>query len=208
MSVLGHLGALLIRLFGLVLAAVAVAAGYYVGKGPLDSTLALFNQGRYGAAVGIAVATGLPIILALILSIVALKRSNWDDEQSEEDLRSETGSSPRGAEYRNWRVSVGALLFVAGSGFVLWVSYEAVTMVERVLIFGDNLTDVRRCNWVCWLSKTEWGKWGAIPFLGFIWWILGNMAVGLASAGCAWLIASSQRELAGVYVYFNRVIRE
>lgn len=209
MGALAHLGALLIRIFGIALAAGAAIAGYFLGMPYFDSTLGMFNEGQYGSAAGIAVATGLPAMIALILSVIFLKRSNWDDEQGAKALQSETVSPSRIEEYRNWRGSVSALLFVAGSGFLLWFSYEAVTMVEGFLIFGESsMSGTRRCNWLCWLSKTEWGKWVVMPFIGLIWWFIGNLAVGLGAAGCAWLIASTQRELAGVYPYINRIIHK
>ncbi len=169
MSALAHLGALLIRIFGVALATGAVTGGYFLGRRYLDKTLALFSEGRYEAVIGVTVATGLPILLALTFSVVFLKRSNWDDEQGADGTPSETVSSSQGEEYRNWRGSVGALLFVAGSGFLLWVAYEAVALVEGVLVYGENLSSGRRCNWFCWLSKSAWGKWGAVPIMGFIW---------------------------------------
>ena len=49
MSALGHLGALLIRIFGIALATGAVTGGYFLGKRYLDKTLALFSEGRYEA---------------------------------------------------------------------------------------------------------------------------------------------------------------
>ena len=119
MSALGHLGALLIRIFGAALATGAVTSGYFLGRRYLDKTLELFSEGRYEAVIGIIAATGLPILLALTLSVVLLKQSNWDDEQGEVGTPSETDSSSPGEEYRNWRGSVGALLFVMGSGFLL-----------------------------------------------------------------------------------------
>ena len=208
MSALGHLGALLIRIFGIALATGAVTGGYFLGRRYLDETLALFSEGRYEAVIGITVATGLPILLALTLSVVSLKRSNWDDELGEDGTQSETDSSSPGEEYRNWRGSVGGLLFVTGSGFLLWGAYEAVALVEGALVYGENLSAGRRCNWLCWLSKSEWGKWVAVPFMGFIWWAVVCMAVGFGAAVCAWLIASTQRELAGVFSYINRIIHE
>ena len=186
MSTLGHLGALLIRVFGLALAAGAVTVGYFLGMPYLDNTLEMFNEGRYGAVIGIAVATGLPTMFGLYIFVASPWAGEWD-----------------------WRLPIGALLFIAGSGFLLWFSYHAVTTVEGSLIFGESpASGIRRCNWVCWLSRTEWGKWVAVPFLGFIWWIVGNLAVLMGAAGCAWLIASTQRELASVYSYINRIIQK
>ena len=208
MSALAHLRALLIRVFGIALATGAVTAGYFLGRRYLDKTLVLFSEGRYEAVIGITVATGLPILIALALSVSFIRRSNWDDEQSEDGTPSVTASSSAGEEYRNWRGSVGALLFVAGSGFLLWFAYEAVAMVEKALVYGESLSMGRRCNPLCWLSKSEWGKWGAVPFVALVLWAIGCMVVGLGAAGCAWLIASSQRELAGVDSQVNRTIHE
>ena len=208
MSALAHLGVLLIRIFGIALATGAVTGGYFLGRRYLDKTLALFSEGRYEAVIGITVATGLPVLLALALSVVSLKRSTREDEQGEDRMPSVTDSSSPGEEYRSWRGFVGALLFVAGSGFLLWVAYESIVLVEGTLVYGENLSSGRRCNWVCWLSKSGWGKWVVVPFMGLIWWVVGCIAVGFGAVGCAWLIASTQRELAGVYAYINRVIRE
>lgn len=208
MSALAHLRALLIRVFGIALATGAVTGGYFLGRGYLDKTLALFSEGRHEAVIGITVATGLPVLIALALSVSFIRRSNWDDEQSEDGTPPVTASSSAGEEYRNWRGSVGALLFVAGSGFLLWFAYEAVTLVEEALVYGESPSTGRRCNWLCWLSKSEWGKWVAVPFVGFIWWVVGCMVVGLGAAGCAWLIASTQRVLAGANSQVNRTIHE
>ena len=185
MSALGHLGALLIRIFGMALATGAVIGGYFLGGQSLENTLALLTTSRYGAVIGIAVATSLPVMFALCILITSPWADEWD-----------------------WRLPIGALLFVAGSGFILWAAYEAVALVEGVLVYGENLSSVRRCNWVCWLSKSEWGKWVAVPVMGFIWWAVACMVVGFGAAGCAWLISSPQRELASVYSYINRIMHE
>ena len=67
MSALGHLEALLIRIFGTALVTGTVTGGYCLGKQYLDKTLALLSEGRYEAIIWITVATGLPILLALTL---------------------------------------------------------------------------------------------------------------------------------------------